>query len=101
VEALHLPVAAWPAGLRSEVTDAALLEQPSQLTAAGLLPGVVGHQSLCPDVVALLEGERSLEEADDGCGLLVVVDLGVGEPGVVVDDRVDDVDSVGVVAVLA
>jgi hypothetical protein len=39
-------------------------------------------------------------EADDGRGLLVGVDLGVREPGVVVDDRMDDVESV-VVAVLA
>jgi len=44
---------------------------------------------------------RALEEADDGSGPLVVVDLDVGEPGMVVDDRVHDVDPVAVLAVLA
>jgi len=30
--------------------------------------------------VGAVEDEGSFEEADDGCGFLVVVDLGVGEP---------------------
>ena len=34
------------------------------------------------------EGERALDEAGDGCCSLVLVELDVGEPGVVVDDRV-------------
>ena len=34
------------------------------------------------------EGERALDEAGDGRGRLVGVELDVGEPGVVVDDRV-------------
>ena len=53
------------------------------------------------DAVAAVEGERALEGAGDAGGALVAVDLGVGEPGVVVDDRVDDVDAVAVLAVLA
>ena len=48
-----------------------------------------------------VEGERAFEEGDDGRSLLVVVDLGVGEPGVVIDDRVHDVEAVQVAAVLA
>ena len=48
-----------------------------------------------------VEGERAFEEGDDGRCALVGVDLGVGEPGVVVDDRVHVVDAVPVLAVLA
>ena len=51
--------------------------------------------------VARVEGERAFEEAGDGGGALVGVDLGVGEPCVVVDDRVHEVDAVAVLAVLA
>ena len=47
------------------------------------------------------EGERSLDEAGDGFGFLVVVELDLGEPGVVVDDRVHDVEAGAVLAVLA
>src|SRR5581483_10256181 len=43
----------------------------------------------------------SLEKGNNRRCLLVVVDLGVGEPGVVVDDRVHDVDAIAVLAVLA
>jgi hypothetical protein len=43
----------------------------------------------------------AFEEADDGGCPLVGVDLGVGEPGAVVDDRVHVVDAVTVAAVLA
>jgi hypothetical protein len=43
--------------------------------------------------VAAVEGERTLEEAGDAGGALVAVDLGVGEPGVDVDDRADDLPS--------
>jgi hypothetical protein len=48
-----------------------------------------------------VEAQRALEESRDGGRLRVGVDLGVAEPGVVVDDRVHDVDAVLVPAVLA
>ena len=72
-------VGARPIGLRDEMPDAVLCEQPSQLTAFDVGPAVVGHQPGRGDAVARVEGERALEEADDGGGFLVVVDLGVGE----------------------
>jgi hypothetical protein len=40
--------------------------------------------------VGAKEGDRPLHEADDGLRALVSVKLGVGEPGVVVDDRVGE-----------
>jgi hypothetical protein len=83
------------------VPDRVLCEESLQVAAAAVLHRVVGHQPGCADPVALVEGERALEEGDDGGGLLVVVDLGVGKPGVVVDDRVHDVGAVEVAAVLA
>ena len=101
VEAFDLAVGAWPVGLCFEVSDAVVCEEPADLVAADVGPGVVGHQSLGGDAVVAVEGEGALEEADDRRCLLVVVDLGVGEPTVVVDDRVHDVDAVAVLAVLA
>ena len=65
-----------------------MCEQFAQGAVLDVAEGVVGHQSLRGDAVLREEGERALEEAGDGRGSLVVVDLGVGEPGVVVDDRV-------------
>ncbi len=72
-----------------------------RVAAAHVAPAVVCHQPFRLDAVFGVESERALEEADHGGGPLVVVDLGVGEPGVVVDDRVHDVASVAVLAVLA
>jgi hypothetical protein len=51
--------------------------------------------------VSGVEGECQLEESGDGRRLLVGVALGVGEPTVVVDDRVHNVGAVAVLAVLA
>jgi hypothetical protein len=101
VEALYFPIRARPVWLRFEVSDGVSLEQATKLAAAGVLPGIVGDQPLRADAVALVEGERAFEEANDGCCLLVVVDLGVGEAGVALDNGVDDVDPVQVAAVLA
>src|SRR5439155_22223766 len=53
--------------------------------------GVVGHQPLGDDPVLGVEGEDALEEGGHGCCFLVGVDLGVGEPGVVVDECVHEV----------
>jgi len=101
VEAFDLAVGAWPVGPRLEVSDLFALEEAAQVTAAAVLHRVVGHQSLRADLVFGEAAERSLEERDHGRCFLVVVDLGVGEAGMVVDDRVHDVDAVEVSAVLA
>lgn len=53
-------------------------------------PGVVGHQPLDPgDSVRGEVGDRPGEELGAGGALLVGQDLAVGQPGVVVDERVD------------
>ena len=52
---------------------------------------VVGHQPLGADPVGGEEGEGAFHEAGHGRCLLVVVELDVGEPGAVVDDRVGKV----------
>ena len=48
-----------------------------------------------------VEGERPLEEAGDGDGTLIGLDLRVREAGAVVDDRVHVVDAGAAAAVLA
>ena len=46
---------------------------------------VVGHHALDPDAVSAKEAERVEEEGEAGAALLVRVDLGVGQPRMVVD----------------
>ncbi len=58
--------------------------------AVAVAPGVVGHDPF--DVVDAVGGEvvdGAGEERGAGVGLLVVVDLGVGEAAVVIDEGVD------------
>jgi hypothetical protein len=62
--------------------------------AAGVLPGIAGHQPFRADAVGGVEDEGTLEVAEDRCCSLISVDLDVGEPRVVIDDRVHDVDPV-------
>ena len=66
-------------------------EQLAQRAVLDVAEAVVGHQPLRDDPVLGEEGERPLDEAGDRRGFLVVVELDVGEPGVVVDDRVREV----------
>src|SRR5436190_7396419 len=93
VETLDLAVGAWPVRLSGEVTDAAAGEQLVQRAVPDVAEAVVGHQPLADDLVAFEEGERPPDEAGDRFGFLVVVELDVGEPRVVVDDRVREVVS--------
>ena len=101
VEALHLPVRARPVGLGGQVSDPEPLELLSDESAACVGPGVIRHQPPRCDPVLGVEAERTIEEAGDRRRFGVAVDLDIGEPGVVVDDRVHDVDAVLVLAVLA
>src|SRR5690606_24870399 len=89
VEALDLAV-----GLRS--VGAGLLRPDAEL-GAGVPPGVglvgrsvVRQDALDGDAAVGEPGHRPAQDADRGLGPLVVVDLGVGDAGVVVDDRVDE-----------
>jgi hypothetical protein len=101
VEAFDFPVRAWPVRLGREVGDRVSSELLADEATAGVGPGVVGHQSFAADPVDGVEVQGALEEAGDGGRLRVGVDLGVGEPAVVVDDRVYDVDAGALAAVLA
>ena len=55
-------------------------EQLAQRAVLDVGEGVVGHQPLGGDAVAGEEGEGALDEAGDGRGFLVVVELDVGQP---------------------
>ena len=53
-----------------------------------MAPVVVGHQPLRADAVGGEEAQRPVDERGDGRRFRVREQLGVGEPGVVVDDCV-------------
>jgi hypothetical protein len=72
------------------VGDRPAIEQLGQGAALGVAEVVVGHQSLYGDPVLFEELEGPSGEGGDGLGPLVVVDLRVGQPRAVVDDRVHD-----------
>src|SRR5437899_1346061 len=90
-EAFYLAVGARPVRLRSQVPDPAGGEQLAQRAVLRVAPSVVAHQPLRAHAVLGVESERTLAEAGDGLRLRVGQHLGVGEPGVVVDDGVHDV----------
>jgi len=90
-EALDLAVGARPARPGGEVADAAAGEQLAQRAVLDVAPGVVAHQPPRLDALLGEGGERPLDEASDRLGLGVGEHLGVGEAGVVVDERVHDV----------
>jgi hypothetical protein len=73
-----------------EVSDLARVEELGERAVVGVCPGVVADQPCRLDPVTVEEGERTLDEADHRAGALVAVELGVREPGVVVDDRVHE-----------
>jgi hypothetical protein len=62
------------------MSDAAAGERLAQSAAFDVAEAVVGQQSFRDDAVVGEVGECSIDEAGDGCGLLVVVELDVGEP---------------------
>jgi hypothetical protein len=78
-------------GLRARVANPLPGEQLAEGAAVDVGEGIVRHHP--PDLDPALgeEGERPLEEGDAGLRPLVGVDLGVGKPPVVVDDRVREV----------
>jgi hypothetical protein len=73
------------------VADAAAFEQLAQRAVLDVAEAVIRHQSLRGDPVLGEEDKGTLDERGDGLGFLVIVELDVGEPGVVVDDRVREV----------
>jgi hypothetical protein len=81
--ALHLAVEFGCAGRDCVVADAL-----AQRAVVDVGEGVVGLQTLGRDVVGGEEGQRALDERGDRVGALVVVQFGVGQARVVVDDRV-------------
>jgi hypothetical protein len=95
VVALHLAVGLGPADLDEEVADAVCAEQFAQAVVARVGEVVVAHQPLDLDPVGGEEDECALGEGGDAGGALVRVELGVGEPGVVVDHRVGELPADG------
>src|SRR4051812_8554174 len=69
-EAFGLAVGLWPVGARAQVAQAqgAAGERVGERDVGG---AVVCHQALHGDPVRGVEGQRTSEEADRGCGLLV------------------------------
>src|SRR5207237_1339942 len=88
--ALHLAVAFGGAGRDPSVLDAVAFEQLAQAAVVDVAPRVVGLQAPRGDAVFGEEPERALDEAGHRLGLFVGADLGVDQPGVVVDDRVTE-----------
>lgn len=89
MEAFDLAVGLGPVGAGLSWGDAELF--------AGIAPGVgflgravVGEDPLDPDAAGLEPGHCPAENPDRGDGFLVVMDLGVGDPGVVIDDAVNE-----------
>jgi len=78
------------------VADPVPGEQFAQRAVLDVAEAVVGHQPLRDDPVLGEEGERAFDEGGHRRRALVVVELDVGEPRVVVDDRVPVVGSVTV-----
>lgn len=88
MEALDLPVRLWPKRSRPFMPDT----EPG----AGTTPGeglvgraVVGQDSLDGDAMFRKPGNSALEHTDCGDSFLIRADLGIGETGVVIDDRVN------------
>ncbi len=89
VEAFHLAVGLRPPRAGVVRADA----QPGAGGAPGGLgvgPGVVGQHPLHGHPVGGEPGHRAGEEACAGAGFLIGEDLGVGQPGVIVEGGVDE-----------
>jgi hypothetical protein len=86
--ALDLSVDLWAVRWDQEVAHGVAGEELGEGSVVGVGPGVIAHQSFHLDPVRGEVGESALNEAGDGCGLLVAVELAVGVAGVVVNDRV-------------
>src|SRR5205807_6505561 len=96
---LHLPVSLGCAGWDSPGLDGVSGEQLSEAAVVDVGEVVVGLQPSGRDPVAGEELQGAFNEGGDGGGLLVVVQLAVGQAGVVIDDRVAELPA-GPVALL-
>jgi hypothetical protein len=65
--------------LDQQVADPLLVQQLAERAILRVRPGVVADQSFRADSVAGEEGESAFDEAGDGGGAFVWVELGVGE----------------------
>jgi hypothetical protein len=86
--ALDLAVALGGAGRDPALLDAALGEQVAQRAVVDVGPRVVGLQAPWRDAVGGEERQGACDEAGNGLGALVRMQLGVDQAGMVVDDRV-------------
>src|ERR1035441_8478958 len=83
-EALCLAIGLWAVGACAQVADAQSATG-DRVDRGAIGRAVVGEQLLHRHPVALIEGDRPPEERDDGAGLLVGQDLGIGQARAVVD----------------
>ena len=72
------------------MADAAFREQRLEAGVLCVAPGIVGLDPLGLDPECGEERERALDKARDGLAALVAMQLGVGDPRVVIDDRVGE-----------
>jgi hypothetical protein len=97
VEAFDFPVGLRASGPGELRFDAEVVADVTP--GVGAVGGaVVGQDALDGDAVSSEPGHGSLQDADRGFGFLVVVDLGVGDSGVIVDDGVHERVSSGHIA---
>ena len=75
------------------MADAPLGQQLLERAVAAIDVGIVGEQAPGLDPVRGVEGEAAFDEGGDGRGLLVWVELRVGQSRVVVDERVHELVS--------
>ena len=89
MEAFDLAVGLWPVGPGAGVLDGELgAHVTPQVRDVGR--AVVGQHPLDDDAALSEPGHRVAQDGGGGGGGLVVVDLGVGDPGVVIDHGVHE-----------
>lgn len=89
MEAFDLAVRLWPVGVRAFAPDPE--RRVSVSPGVGLVCGAaVGEHTFDGDTAAREPGDSAFENADGGDSFLITADLGVGDAGVIIDDRVDE-----------
>ncbi len=88
VESFDLPVRAGSVGADGDVADEVIGEECAERLVFGVRLGVVGHEAFGGDAVACEPREGPGGEGGDGRASFAVVELDVGEAGVVIGDGV-------------